>query len=764
MVLLVLLVTGFLGSFVPSVRMDSTLKAFYASDCPENRLYQRFINHFGNDEFILIAIKNTNGNLNPQVLLSLFKITRKVGELKKVSEVLSLTNLHVFQQVKGLFRTYPLIKRVGGEPRAPQKKELAKYREALPLMPLLLSPDFRTLGIVVKIADQWRFDPEIRDLLDTISQIVSQNIAEGADYRIIGGPVLRDAFLRYNLRTAIVFGLLGLLIAKFASVYIFKSLRLTAIVSVVVGLCVLWLVGLMSLLGIRINTATSLAFAIIPIVGAATIIHVVTHFNEQYQEAEDRVEAVKQALTIVGRPCFMCALTTSVGFASIMVSEIPMVRQVGLILSLGVLLTFVLAVSVTPSLLLVMKPADHRTYERISRDYVAVALRWMEHFTFSYPKIGAAVGLCVMGIMLAGAPRTRIMTEPLAHFHETTPEVQDIRFVEKNLSTTRRLEIFLEGKDKAFRRADMLKEVSRLESHLAKMPEVARIDSLMPFLAYLYKILSDKDTVDHDLFSNPKIIPELLFLTSLSPDGRKLLSRYFADRFGTMRISVWIKDSHSVPLDRSIAGISSVVEELKPQGVKAASVTGVLAVYSAQISDLLTSQTRSLLLAVSLITLLMMVQLRSISLGLLSLIPNFLPITVIFGTMGWCGISLNTMTVFAATASIGLSVDDTIHYLTQLKREMTSGMESPDVEESLRRAYRITARALVSTSVVLCFGFLTLLMSPFRPVAAFGVLLSAGTVAALVGDVMFMPAVVLSFPRIRGVLNKAIVAEKSRNC
>jgi predicted RND superfamily exporter protein len=763
-ILVVLLVTAFLGSFIPHMEMDPTLKAFYVSDCPEYRLYQRFLKYFGNDEFILIAIKNEHIVLEPPVIKSLFKITRKLGELKKVSEVLSLTNIKVFEQREGLFSTYSLIDADKGELGVSQRKQLASYREALPLMKLLVSPDFKTLGVVVKIDKRWRFDPEIRPLLDSVSEVVSHNIPNGSEYRIVGSPVIREAFLRYNKRTAVIFGILGFVIATFAAVYIFKSLRLQVIVGLVVGLCVLWVVGLMSMLGIRINTATSLTFGIIPIFGAATIIHVVTHFNERYQDTRNRAEAAKQALRIVGRPCFMCALTTSVGFASIMVSDIPMVRQVGLILSVGVLLTFVLAMTVTPLLLLHMKPVDHRVYARISQDYVAKALNWIEHFTFSHYKICAIAGVTFMGLMLAGTPRTQISTEPLAQFHETTPEVQAIRFVQKNLSTTRCLEVFLEGEENAFKKPKILKAVSRLEAHLSKMPEVVRTDSLLPFLEHLHMVVSDKDTSKKDLFANPQIIPQLLFLTSSSTYGKRLLSRYFADQFSTMRIPVWIGDSSSSSLEQSIDEIGLVVKELKPQGLKASSVTGVLVVYSAQISDLLRSQTQSLLIALSLITLLMIIQLRSIVLGLLSLVPNFLPITVIFGIMGWFGISLNTMTVFAATASIGLSVDDTIHFLTQLKREMAVGNRSKDVEESLRRAYRITSRALVSTSVILCFGFLTLLMSPFRPVASFGVLLSSGMAAALVGDIVFMPAIILAFPRIRRILNKVIEVETSRNC
>jgi predicted RND superfamily exporter protein len=160
------------------------------------------------------------------------------------------------------------------------------------------------------------------------------------------------------------------------------------------------------------------------------------------------------------------------------------------------------------------------------------------------------------------------------------------------------------------------------------------------------------------------------------------------------------------------------------------------------------------MIALSVITMLMIIQLRSFTLGLLSLIPNVLPIACIFGLMAWLGISLNSMTIFAATAAIGLAVDDTIHYLTQLRRELSGPERKHNIEKSLKKAYETTARALISTSVVLFFGFLTLLLSPFRPLASFGVLLSSGILVALIGDLVVMPAVILSFPWIKRTLEE----------
>ena len=154
-------------------------------------------------------------------------------------------------------------------------------------------------------------------------------------------------------------------------------------------------------------------------------------------------------------------------------------------------------------------------------------------------------------------------------------------------------------------------------------------------------------------------------------------------------------------------------------------VTGHLAIVVDQTRQLLRSQVVSLGAAFFLITLLLALQFGSLSLGLLSLIPNVFPLIVIFGIMGWFGIRLDSLTVIVAVISFGLSVDDTIHYLTQMQREMRANLKQDNVKRSLYKAYLVTGRALVSTSAVLCLGFLTFLGSSYVPGVAFGILAAA---------------------------------------
>lgn len=754
----VVLITVILAALAPGMRPDPTMKSGIDTDSPSYRTYKKFMEVFGNEEFILIAIKTINGASDTDVLQAVQKMSEELKGTEDIVEVMSLSSPLLFQDRGGKFGNYPLVVNDGGVPRLPDQANLSKIRQKLPVVDLLLSRDLKTVGMIFKVSEESRLDSNrIKRVLDRMDAVVLKHLPHGADYRIIGAPVIVQAIQTYNRRTALTFGILCSLIGALVSIYIFKSLKVAGITLIVVIVCVIWIIGLMVLADIRLNSTTALSFGLVLIVTVAAVVHIVTHYNERFRHVGNRMEAVRQAIMIVGRPCLMCALTTGAGFASIMISSIPMVRQLGFIMSLGVLISYILALILTPTLLIIMAPPSRKIYQRMDRDGVAVAFTRMEHFVFNHPRLCVGIGFLVMVVMVAGVPRIRSETQILRMLTNSTKEVQDIHFVEENLTPIHTLELLVEAGGGAFKKPPVWAKVRLLEQRLKEIPEVVRTESLLSVLEYLQGAVSDPGASSEKLFTDPDLVPQLLAVMSFGANGSDILKRYVDDQFGKIRISVRIRNSPSTPVGVTIKKVRSAATEVF-SGVGYLTLTGGIVVFHAQGAELVRAQIISLILALSCITILLIVQFRSLLLGLLSLIPNTLPLAVIFGIMGWFEIPLDNVTIFAATISIGLSVDDTIHYLTQLQREIRSHGPARTVETCLTDAYGVTGKALISTSAVLFFGFLVLLWSPFRPVISFGVLGSFAIVAALFGDLVFMPSLILSFSPIRKLVNKEMSA------
>jgi predicted RND superfamily exporter protein len=187
-------------------------------------------------------------------------------------------------------------------------------------------------------------------------------------------------------------------------------------------------------------------------------------------------------------------------------------------------------------------------------------------------------------------------------------------------------------------------------------------------------------------------------------------------------------------------------------------VTGALAVVASQGDDLVKSELHSMVVALGIITVLMMIQMGTPLFGLVSLIPNIPPLATVFGIMGWFGIHLDSVTVFAATVAVGLAVDNTIHFVAQLKREMKLNPHL-SVEQSMFQAYDLAGKPMAAWSIVTCLGFLALLATPFRASEHFGILVASAVFMGIFGDLIFMQSIILRFPAVRRLIASRILRE-----
>lgn len=537
LVLLVLTISAAMAYLVPGMKVDATMQSGINVESPEYKSYQQFLEVFGNEEFILVAIKNEQDASDGSVLKALQTITSELEKTDKIVEVISLANLRLFREQKGVFGTYPVLGYDHGHLMLPSSEDLKRIKTAIPITNLLLSADGRTLGIIVRIDDQHRVDtPVIHRILSGMESVVRKNLPAGSEFRIIGPPVIRRAIHDYNIQTALQFGILCTIICTIVSYYIFKSFRATVITVVVVGLCVLWILGFMSLIQIPINSTTALAFGLILISSVEPVIHLITHFNENLRSGGDRLKAAKKALALGAAPCLITSFTTSFGFSSLIVASLPMVRQLGVILSLGPLLAFVLSIILTPAFLIALKPLEPRVYTRISNDLLTRGFRRVERGVFVHHRLCVLAIFAIIAFMLFGTPLMRSDTQILRMLTDSTPEVTDLRFVEKNLAPVNSLELIVEAEGNAFKSPDAWKRIRAVEERLNRIPEVAGTDSFLPLMEYLYSVVGGRDAATGDVFTNPRLIPELLVMTSLSADGKRLLSRYLDDQFSQLHI------------------------------------------------------------------------------------------------------------------------------------------------------------------------------------------------------------------------------------
>ncbi|MGO9118821.1 MAG: efflux RND transporter permease subunit [Desulfomonilaceae bacterium] len=749
-----------LACFVPGLETDTSLRSMLVTNVPAYLEYEKFTELFGNEEFIIIGIKNRLPASDQSILKSLESITNQLEKFDKVTEVISLTNLRFFQKRGEKFGTFPVIWTNDGRLALPGASDLAAMRKALPLMEFLISPNMQTVGLLVRADKRWKFDSDaIRQLLADITRVVDSNLVAGSDARIVGPAILRQAVAKYSFQTAYIFGILSSLICMAVTVYVFKSVRVTAVALGILGICVLWVLGLMSLIRMSINPITSMAFGLTLIPTLEIVIHIVTRYHQFYQWEKNKVAAVRQTVRFLARPLFISLATTAVGFGTCMVNSIPMVFQLGLIMPLAIMSSYCVAMILTPAFLLGTKSLDRYAFRATSRDLLSGALEHVRDSISKHHRLYTIAGFAITAIMFAGA--RLILTDPqiIRQLSPSSPEIQAIKFIDDNLMPVHSVELVLAAKDQAFKKPEIWKQVRELETRLRELPEVVSTESFLSVLEYVDNLVGGSARNKEDFLLNPAVLNELFAITSLSAEGKRLGQRYLDPAFDRLRITVRIKNSSSTPIVETLDQIAATADSVM-QNVAQPTVTGELAVVSAESVDLIRSEIQSMILALVLITILMMIQMGTPSFGLISLIPNIPPLATVFGLMGWAGISLNGATIFATTVAIGLAVDNTIQYVAQLKREikLDPGL---GVEKCVFQAYNLASKPMASWSIVTALGFFALVATPFQAAVDFGILVSCAVLMGIFGDLVFMQSMILTFPWIRRLIMKIIEKEIS---
>lgn len=755
---IVAILTTFLATLIPTVAVDPTLKSVLVTSSPSFFEYQKFREFFDDDEYVVIAIKPLTSVKDPALLLAVDRLTRGLTGIDGVVEVFSLTNLRIYQKQGENLSNQLVVANKDDQLVFPDEVTLEKVRKAIPLVDLLISQDQKTIGLIFRIDDELKFDHKANsEILGKVKDLIKALGPVGADCRMVGQAELRQAILKYTLKTALIFGVLCTLICVAVTGYVFRNITVTIVTMAILGLCVLWVLGIMAVLRVPINATTSLSFGLILITTLEMVIHMVTRYNQFRMDIPDRIQAVKQTVRFLSRPFFICSATTAVGFGSCMITSIPMIFQLGLIMSLAISIAFCLAMILIPTLIISIKSMDLKGIAPENEDQAPSSLNFVMNSIRNHHLLFTIVGFAVILIMLSGVPLIRSDPQILHQLGEARPEVKDIRFVEANLSSIHSVQLMLETKDSSFKRAPVWQKVQELESRLKEIPQVVSTDSLFSLLEYIRDMVVNKDSDSGNFFTNPKLLPQMLFLTSFTSEGKRLVRKHVDDGFDRLNITVRIINDAAIPVMDTVEKIRKTAETVM-QDSASVTVTGELVVVAAQGEDLVNSEIQSMFVAIGVITILMMLQMGSALFGLISLIPNIPPVSTVFGIMGYMRIPLDGVTVFAATVSIGLAVDNTIQFVNQLKREIKHN-PGRDVEYCMFKAYSLAAKPMLSWSVVTLLGFLAMIATPFQAAVSFGLLVASAVFMGIFGDLIFMQSMILTFPGIRTVIQKIVERE-----
>ncbi|NOX34086.1 MAG: MMPL family transporter, partial [Deltaproteobacteria bacterium] len=510
---------------------------------------------------------------------------------------------------------------------------------------------------------------------------------------------------------------------------------LTLIAVLNISICMGSTMGLFPIFNITLNNVTTIVPPVVMALALCDTVHIFSHLNKDLLvKFGTKQKAMAYVLKKVFWPCFLTTLTTAIGFLSLYISDIPPIKEFALIASCGMVFEFFFSFVFLPPVLLwvdekkiFQDPQDRKKINvLIDKIEIVVAARFKQI---------CGVGLLIMMISILFSFRIQVETNLLDYFKKKSPIRISTDFVEDNLAGIGTLDISLRSLDEeAFASPEKLKIIEKIQKYIKRLDGVDKTLSFVDFLKDMNQSFHNEKVKYYKIPDSRAAVAQYLLM--YDPDD---IDDFVNEYLDHARISIRLSEHSTRVQEKIINKIRKFVDHIKIKDMKIR-ITGRALQNVNTIDALVRGQVYSLAAAAGIIILILFFILRSFSMGCLSIIPNLFPIVLNFGIMGLFNIPLNTATALISAVAIGIAVDDTIHFLTEFKLNLSHG---ENIDDSVRKSIQSKGEAIILSSLILCIGFGVMVFSHFVPTINFGGLSSIIMITAVIGDILILPSAAL---------------------
>ncbi|MEC9097396.1 MAG: MMPL family transporter [Planctomycetota bacterium] len=579
----------------------------------------------------------------------------------------------------------------------------------------LITPDGQAMMMVIQLGNDDLLVSDYQPTVDHLKQIiVDWRNESGIMAYLTGLPPVRVEIFRSIKTDTFNLMLAGALVAVLIALVAFRNWALAFMAVAGAGIGSFWALGLLSLTGVKINLITTILPVLVVVIGLTDAVHLVFDIRESRVQGIKPPRAAWIAVRRLGIACAFTSITTAIGFGSLSVSSIEVIRQFGITCAVGTMITFLAVMLIVPWLAST-KLVGGAYRGRISRDSI-----WLRKFSGRYADFLLKyryVVLGVFGIFMVWMTITTMRLYPDSHIVESIPKGSEaevaLREVDQQFGGMLSAIVLVQWDPAGKNLSDPHEVLRAVESEINQ--EVAMMNPM--------SILNFNAVVDDSPFVLPKSIVEQWYRPDL---GRAIVVARLADQ-GMHYHRDMIKQFRE----------RMVLVQVRHEGYQI-SVSGSAVVASRNLSTMINDLVKSLVIAAAVIILVLSVMFRSVKMGLVSLLPNCLPLLFTASYLVWTGEPLRLTSVLLFTVSLGIAVDDTIHFLVRFRREQSEGKS---VDESIRNSITSVGAALVVSTLVLIAGFSASAISVMPHSQLFSKLACISVGVALIGDMVLLPVI-----------------------
>lgn len=731
----IFLVTGIAAALSSKLEFDYDFEHFFPQNDPDLEFFLEYRKIYENDnDYVLISIGNKEGIFNANFLKKAAKFSNELENLDHVESVISPTQIKQPIFTAFGFIEVPLLHINDSSKYAADKIRIQKSKEYIGT---LFSKDLTAIGIVVhnsQIITKKASD----ELLLNIETLFEKYHFD--EVHFAGKIRGQKEYLTKMKKELIVF----LSISVFL-IIIFLSISFRSVFGVVVPIAtvliaIICVLGVMQLFGKSLDVMTTLLPTILFVVGMSDAVHILNKYTEELRNGHQKIKAIKITFKEVGWATLLTSITTAVGFITLMMVSIKPIQEFGLYTAIGVLIAFVIAILFLPALLSLIKPpkiAQKPHAQSFWRSILSVSFLMV----LKHPKRIIAVYLGIIIVSAIGLSKLTINYHLLEDLSESNPLQQDFRFFENEYEGIRPFEmsIAVAKKDATIFDYEVMQQMDKTQTYLQQQYGVGFIFSPVSLVKLINKSIHGGSS-EYYHFPKNKATYKKVIKKLQHPSLKKELTKIINPNNKQCRFTGKMDDVGSKKATELNQEFQTYFNNNIDSSLINYKMTGTALLVDKNNEFLAVNMITGLSIAFLLIALIIGFLFKSVRMALISLVPNFVPLIIIAGLMGFIGHSINMSTSIIFTIAFGIAVDDTIHFLSKFKIEQNKNLS---FIYALKRTYLSTGKAIVLTTLILCGGFLSLIFSDFKSTFLIGVYVSTTLFVAVITDLVLLPVLLM---------------------
>ncbi len=730
---------------LPKLDLATDYRTFFSADNPDLAAYEAVENIYTKNDNVLFVIQPHDGDVFAQPVLEAMRgLTEDAWQIPNSTRVDGITNFqHTWADGDDLV-VEDLVGPGEINPDMASRARAVALSEPL-LAGFLVSEDARTAGVNVRISLPGESKAELPATVEHVRALIDEYRGRYPDLEIhaSGIAMMNWAFaeapmLDMPIVMPLMFGAFVLVIVLFL-----RSLAGIAATLTVLLFSMIVAVGTAGHLGVLLDPVSSAAPIIILTLAVADSIHVLVTWIQLRRENTQTLEALVEAVRINAKPVFLTSITTAIGFLSLNFSDSPPFQLLGNITAFGVVVAWAYSMTVLPAMVAILPAGKPVRQGQGLLD--GIIDQFSDFIVRRHQPVLATMGLAAVILSLSIA-RLHVNDQYIDYFDRSLPIRVASDFTVENLSGVYTTIFSLEaGGSQQVPDPAFLAAVDAFTDYLESRPAVVHVNSFTRTMKRLNKNLHADDPAEYRLPEDQELAAQYLLLYELSlPYGLDVNDQIDVDKT-SLRLDVTYGDVDMALVEEETRLAEAWLASNGTASMQSGRATGVPIMFGQITRRNVASMVLGTGFGFLLIAGILMVALRSVRMGFVSLIPNILPAAMAFGVWAWLVGDVGFAVSVVAGLSIGIIVDDTVHFLskyTHARRELS--LAPPD---AVRYAFRTVGAAILGTTFIVAIGFAMLGLSTFRVTSYMGLLTSLTVACALLTDFLLLPTVLLALDR-----------------